>query len=155
MCSSLLATSPHSFQQFGQPVGPRSKYATKTGCPLWGISRSLGSLLDNFSLGHLVMGKFSQAWLNGCKTNSAVDSIGRRWGLIQDVIIMFLGLCMLVASWGTTLQGWVICYAWSLFFYGIGVGGEVSSFRDIFLLWISLAYSPASMSQVSNLLPRY
>jgi hypothetical protein len=55
-----------------------------------------------------------------------VDSIGRRWGLIQDVIIMFLGLCMLVASWGTSLQGWVICYAWSLFFYGIGVGGEVS-----------------------------
>ncbi|KAN0112586.1 putative inorganic phosphate transporter C8E4.01c [Hyaloscypha variabilis] len=52
------------------------------------------------------------------------DGIGRRWGLIQDVIIMFLGLCMLVASWGTSLQGWVVCYAWSLFFYGIGVGGE-------------------------------
>lgn len=52
------------------------------------------------------------------------DGIGRRWGLIQDVIIMFLGLCMLIGSWGLTLQGWVICYAWSLFFYGIGVGGE-------------------------------
>ncbi|PMD18559.1 putative inorganic phosphate transporter C8E4.01c [Hyaloscypha hepaticicola] len=52
------------------------------------------------------------------------DGIGRRWGLIQDVTIMFLGLCMLVASWGVTLQGWVICYAWSLFFYGVGVGGE-------------------------------
>ena len=38
---------------------------------------------------------------------------------------MFLGLCMLVGSWGVTLQGWVICYAWSLFFYGVGVGGEV------------------------------
>jgi MFS family permease len=37
---------------------------------------------------------------------------------------MFLGLIMLTASWGTTLNGWVICYAWSLFFYGIGVGGE-------------------------------
>jgi hypothetical protein len=37
---------------------------------------------------------------------------------------MFLGLIMLVASWGTTLNGWVICYALSLFFYGIGVGGE-------------------------------
>jgi uncharacterized membrane protein YczE len=61
-----------------------------------------------------------------------VGSIGRRWGLIQDVIIMFLGLCMLVASWGTTLQGWVICYAWSLFFYGIGVGGEVSTIRNMF-----------------------
>jgi MFS family permease len=37
---------------------------------------------------------------------------------------MFTGLLMLTASWGTTLNGWVICYAWSLFFYGIGVGGE-------------------------------
>lgn len=37
---------------------------------------------------------------------------------------MLLGLVMLVASWGTTLNGWVICYAWSLFIYGIGVGGE-------------------------------
>ncbi|KAE8441453.1 hypothetical protein EG329_004946 [Mollisiaceae sp. DMI_Dod_QoI] len=52
------------------------------------------------------------------------DGIGRRWGLIQDVAIMFLGLCMLVAAWGNSLNGWVICYAWSLFFYGIGVGGE-------------------------------
>src|SRR4051794_31553384 len=37
---------------------------------------------------------------------------------------MFLGLIMLTASWGLTLQGWVICYAWCLFFYGVGVGGE-------------------------------
>lgn len=51
-------------------------------------------------------------------------SIGRRWGLIQDAVIMFLGLLMLVASWGTTLNGWVICYAWALFFYSVGVGGE-------------------------------
>lgn len=52
------------------------------------------------------------------------DGIGRRWGLIQDALIMFGGLLMLVASWGVDLNGWVICYAWSLFFYGIGVGGE-------------------------------
>lgn len=52
------------------------------------------------------------------------DWIGRRWGLIQDAIIMFVGLLMLTASWGLTLQGWVICYAWSLFFYSVGVGGE-------------------------------
>jgi MFS family permease len=52
------------------------------------------------------------------------DGIGRRWGLCQDAFIMFLGLLMLTASWGTTLNGWVICYAWSLFVYGIGVGGE-------------------------------
>jgi MFS family permease len=52
------------------------------------------------------------------------DWLGRRWGLIQDAVIMFVGLLMLTASWGTTLNGWVICYVWSLFFYGIGVGGE-------------------------------
>ena len=52
------------------------------------------------------------------------DWLGRRWGLIQDALIMFIGLIMLTASWGVTLQGWVICYAWSLFFYSIGVGGE-------------------------------
>ena len=52
------------------------------------------------------------------------DWIGRRWGLIQDATIMFIGLLMLTASWGTNLQGWVICYAWSLFFYSVGVGGE-------------------------------
>jgi MFS family permease len=52
------------------------------------------------------------------------DWMGRRWGLIQDAVIMFVGLLMLVASWGTSLNGWVICYVWSLFFYGIGVGGE-------------------------------
>ncbi|KAH7326692.1 putative MFS transporter [Stachybotrys elegans] len=52
------------------------------------------------------------------------DWVGRRWGLIQDAIIMFIGLLMLTASWGLTLEGWVICYAWSLFFYSLGVGGE-------------------------------
>lgn len=52
------------------------------------------------------------------------DWLGRRWGLIQDATIMFIGLIMLVAAWGTTTNGWVICYVWSLFFYGIGVGGE-------------------------------
>ena len=37
---------------------------------------------------------------------------------------MFLGLLWLTASWGTTQNGWVACYAFALFFYGIGVGGE-------------------------------
>lgn len=46
------------------------------------------------------------------------DWIGRRWGLIQDAAIMFVGLLMITASWGLDLNGWVICYAWSLFFYG-------------------------------------
>jgi hypothetical protein len=35
---------------------------------------------------------------------------------------MFVGLLMLTAAWGVTQNGWIICYAWSLFFYGIGVG---------------------------------
>ncbi|KAH0014606.1 MFS general substrate transporter, partial [Aureobasidium melanogenum] len=52
------------------------------------------------------------------------DWLGRRWGLIQDATIMFVGLLMLTASWGVTQNGWVICYVWSLFFYGVGVGGE-------------------------------
>ncbi|KAK4695500.1 hypothetical protein P7C71_g2260, partial [Lecanoromycetidae sp. Uapishka_2] len=52
------------------------------------------------------------------------DWLGRRWGLIQDATIMFIGLIMLTAAWGVTQNGWVICYVWSLFFYGIGVGGE-------------------------------
>ncbi|KAH7064508.1 hypothetical protein B0J12DRAFT_733962, partial [Macrophomina phaseolina] len=52
------------------------------------------------------------------------DWIGRRWGLIQDAVIMFVGLLMLTAAWGVTQNGWVICYVWALFFYGIGVGGE-------------------------------
>lgn len=38
------------------------------------------------------------------------DWIGRRWGLIQDALIMLLGLIMLTAAWGTTLEGWVILY---------------------------------------------
>lgn len=52
------------------------------------------------------------------------DWVGRRWGLIQDATIMFLGLVMLTAAWGVTLNGWIICYCWSLFFYSVGVGGE-------------------------------
>ncbi|KAF3038450.1 hypothetical protein E8E12_001637 [Didymella heteroderae] len=52
------------------------------------------------------------------------DWLGRRHGLIQDAVIMFVGLLMLTAAWGVTQNGWVICYVWSLFFYGIGVGGE-------------------------------
>ncbi|KAF2788856.1 phosphate transporter HvPT2 [Melanomma pulvis-pyrius CBS 109.77] len=52
------------------------------------------------------------------------DWLGRRWGLIQDAAIMFVGLLMLTAAWGVTQNGWVICYVWALFFYGVGVGGE-------------------------------
>jgi hypothetical protein len=37
------------------------------------------------------------------------DWVGRRFGLVQDALVMFLGLIMLTASWGTSLNGWVIC----------------------------------------------
>ncbi|WVO24286.1 uncharacterized protein IAS62_005650 [Cryptococcus decagattii] len=52
------------------------------------------------------------------------DWIGRKFGLVQDALVMTLGLVMLTSSWGTSLEGWVICYGFSQFFYGIGVGGE-------------------------------
>lgn len=69
------------------------------------------------------------------------DWIGRKFGLVQDALVMtrqsllvsnhfqkltflIVGLVMLTSSWGTSLEGWVICYGFSQFFYGIGVGGE-------------------------------
>lgn len=52
------------------------------------------------------------------------DYLGRRWGLVQDALIMFTGTILLTASWGASLEGWVIMYAISLLWYGIGVGGE-------------------------------
>jgi MFS family permease len=52
------------------------------------------------------------------------DWIGRRWGLIQDAVVMLIGTILLTGMWGTSLQGWVICYAFSLMIYSFGVGGE-------------------------------
>lgn len=52
------------------------------------------------------------------------DWIGRRFGMVQNALIMTLGSVMLTAMWGTSLNGWVICYAWCQFIYGFGVGGE-------------------------------
>ena len=52
------------------------------------------------------------------------DWIGRRWGLIVDVVVMLIGTILLTAMWGKTLQGWVIMYAISLLWYSFGLGGE-------------------------------
>ncbi|SGY15002.1 BQ5605_C013g07201 [Microbotryum silenes-dioicae] len=52
------------------------------------------------------------------------DFIGRKFGLVQDAVVMLIGVIMLTSVWGATLQGWVIAYTISLFIYGIGVGGE-------------------------------
>jgi hypothetical protein len=35
-----------------------------------------------------------------------------------------IGTILLTAMWGTNLNNWIILYCWSLFIYGIGVGGE-------------------------------
>lgn len=52
------------------------------------------------------------------------DWIGRRWGMIQDVVVMFFATILLTAMWGKTMAGWVAMYITSLFIYGFGVGGE-------------------------------
>ena len=52
------------------------------------------------------------------------DWIGRRWGMIQDAVVMLIGTILLTAMWGTSLNGWVIMYAFSLMIYSFGVGGE-------------------------------
>lgn len=36
---------------------------------------------------------------------------------------MFIGSILLTAMWGKPLYGWTIMYAWSLSWFGIGVGG--------------------------------
>jgi hypothetical protein len=46
------------------------------------------------------------------------DWIGRKWGMVQDALIMTLGTVLLVCSWGPSLQGWIWMYGWSLFIYG-------------------------------------
>ena len=40
------------------------------------------------------------------------DWIGRKFGMVQDALVMTLGSVMLTAMWGTSLNGWIICYAW-------------------------------------------
>ncbi|KIW26445.1 uncharacterized protein PV07_09539 [Cladophialophora immunda] len=52
------------------------------------------------------------------------DWIGRRWGLIQDALIMLTGTILLTSMWGVTLSGWTVMYGISLFWFSVGVGGE-------------------------------
>ena len=37
---------------------------------------------------------------------------------------MFIGSVLLTAMWGKSLYGWTIMYAWSLLWFGIGIGGD-------------------------------
>ena len=39
---------------------------------------------------------------------------------------MFIGSILLTAMWEKSLYGWTIMYAWSLLWFGIGVGGGKS-----------------------------
>ncbi|GAA5975570.1 hypothetical protein JCM11641_003537 [Rhodosporidiobolus odoratus] len=59
-----------------------------------------------------------------CVVGLEGDFIGRKFGLVQDAAVMLIGAALLTGIWGVTLQGFVIGYAFSLFIYGFGVGGE-------------------------------
>ncbi|POY76385.1 inorganic phosphate (Pi) transporter, also low-affinity manganese transporter [Rhodotorula taiwanensis] len=52
------------------------------------------------------------------------DWIGRKFGLCQDALIMLIGSILLTGVWSNNLNIWIIVYAWVLFVYGVGVGGE-------------------------------
>ncbi len=68
-----------------------------------------------------------------------------RFGLVQDALVMTLGLVMLTAMWGLNLNGWIICYAWSAFIYGFGVGGEYPMTSTT-----SMEYKAGSQSRAGN-----
>ena len=50
---------------------------------------------------------------------------------------MFIGSVLLTAMWGKSLYGWTIMYAWSLLWFGIGVGGGKAR-RSLFTLGAAL-----------------
>lgn len=69
------------------------------------------------------IGKYCEAIKTHLLTTEG-DYIGRRWGIIQDAVTMTIGSILLMSMWGPSLEGWAIMYAWSLFVFGVGVGGE-------------------------------
>ena len=62
------------------------------------------------------------------------DWVGRKFGLVQDAVFMFIGSLMLTAAWGLSLEGFVIMYTFSLFVYGFGVGGKCACTVFLWLL---------------------
>ena len=52
------------------------------------------------------------------------DWIGRKVTMLIDISVILLGIILLTVSNGTTINGWVIMYAWAQFIFGIGIGGE-------------------------------
>lgn len=47
------------------------------------------------------------------------DWIGRRYGLIQNALLMFVGLVFLSVAHGYMSETFVKWYGWALFFYGM------------------------------------
>ncbi|GAA6017770.1 hypothetical protein JCM11491_004611 [Sporobolomyces phaffii] len=129
------------------PVDPLRQYFRKY------VSNGMGLFVEGyvlFSIGNL-SALFKSAWPQCFKTHAVCsenwiaaqsyleilgiifgqmavgyegDWIGRKFGLCQDAAIMLIGSILLTSIWGVTLNGWVIGYAWCLFIYGVGVGGE-------------------------------
>ena len=52
------------------------------------------------------------------------DWIGRKATMLIDMSVILLGVILLTVSNGTTINGWVIMYAWAQFIFGVGIGGE-------------------------------
>ena len=75
-----------------------SCWKTFTSC-----SETLTQTTDYFQIVGIVIGQVGVGFLG--------DWIGRRYGLIQDAMIMFLGVFMLTVSDGPDYKGWVIMYA--------------------------------------------
>lgn len=71
---------------------------------------------DYFQVVGIILGQLTVGFLG--------DWLGRRWGMIQDAVVMLLGTIMLAVATGTTTNGWVIMYAISQLVFGFGVGGE-------------------------------
>ncbi|DBA70932.1 TPA: hypothetical protein ACH3X2_011377 [Trebouxia sp. C0005] len=94
------------FQQSYQPC-----WKTFTEC-----SEVWTQTTDYFQVVGIILGQLLVGFLG--------DWLGRRWGMIQDAVIMLLGAIMLSVATGTTINGWVIMYAISQLVYGVGVGGE-------------------------------
>ena len=123
MCSFRSETSSRSSKPPSSRVGRTTRFAILNGSTPLSTWRLSVSLLVRFWSEFSVTGRISSSSILSVESHANwAIRIGRRWGLIQDATIMLLGLVMLVAAWGVNQNGWVICYAWSLFIYGIGVG---------------------------------
>jgi MFS family permease len=82
------------------------------------MQRKLGAGVDYLDMVGIIFGEITVGIIG--------DWIGRRWGMIQGAVVMFIGTVLLTAM-GTNLQGWVIMYGFFLMIYssGVGPGGSI------------------------------